>query len=308
MKNRIATLLGMLSVGVLLTGCCISHEWEEATCTEPKTCVKCEETEGEALGHEWEEATCEKPKTCKVCAETEGEALGHEWEEATCTEPKVCKICGTTEGEALGHDFSAGDCMTPKTCVTCGYTDGTMGSHDWVEADCENPAFCSVCKTTADDPLGHQWAGYPTKCEVCGKAFGENRYEDGVLYWYGAGFTLGKGYSKGNNMTKQNAVYIRNNNTFTMSVSRNVKVAKEEVEEVYRSQLPQFYTILEEKDITANGYDFHVFVVDYMETRGGYCTLYADGDTVVYMECISSDFANFEPVYMEVMNTFYLYK
>ncbi len=45
-------------VTCLLTGCCMSHEWKEATCTEPKTCTKCDKTEGEALGHTWVEATC----------------------------------------------------------------------------------------------------------------------------------------------------------------------------------------------------------------------------------------------------------
>lgn len=39
-----------------LYGCGCKHEWQDATCTEPKTCSKCGETEGEALGHtpgEW---------------------------------------------------------------------------------------------------------------------------------------------------------------------------------------------------------------------------------------------------------------
>ncbi|MCM1047208.1 MAG: hypothetical protein NC433_02135 [Clostridiales bacterium] len=48
------------------------HEWAEATCTEPKTCSKCGETEGQALGHTWMEATFAAPKTCSVCGETEG--------------------------------------------------------------------------------------------------------------------------------------------------------------------------------------------------------------------------------------------
>ena len=40
--------------------------------------------------HTWGEATCTAPKTCSLCGETEGEALGHTEEivagkEATCT-------------------------------------------------------------------------------------------------------------------------------------------------------------------------------------------------------------------------------
>ena len=82
------------------------HIWKEATCETPKTCMKCEATEGSALGHSWKEATCEAPKTCTVCGKTEGEALGHSWKAADCTHPKTCTVCGKTEGEALGHQWS----------------------------------------------------------------------------------------------------------------------------------------------------------------------------------------------------------
>ena len=76
MKKRIFCLL---LVGVMmLSGCCLSHELQEATCETPKTCAKCEKTEGEALGHSWQDATCLTPKTCATCGKTEGEALGHQ--------------------------------------------------------------------------------------------------------------------------------------------------------------------------------------------------------------------------------------
>ena len=58
----------------------------------------------EACAHEeYNEATCTTPRTCKICGKTEGEPLGHDWKEATCTEPKRCVRCQMTEGEALGH-------------------------------------------------------------------------------------------------------------------------------------------------------------------------------------------------------------
>ena len=88
----------------------LGHEWTGGSCTTPKTCSVCGETEGEALGHKWNDATCTTPKTCSVCGETEGEALGHKWNDATCTTPKTCSVCGETEGEALGHDFVDGKC------------------------------------------------------------------------------------------------------------------------------------------------------------------------------------------------------
>ncbi len=77
------------------------HEWAEADCTHPRTCIRHGETEGDPLGHEWQEATCTKPKTCTRCNATEGEPLGHDWQEATYEAPKTCRVCGATEGEPL---------------------------------------------------------------------------------------------------------------------------------------------------------------------------------------------------------------
>ena len=77
------------------------HTWADATCTEPKKCTECGETEGEPLGHDWTEATCEAPKTCSRCGATEGEPLEHDWAFATPDAPKTCKKCGATEGEAV---------------------------------------------------------------------------------------------------------------------------------------------------------------------------------------------------------------
>lgn len=105
MKKRIQLGLMALGVAFMLSGCCMSHDWKEATCTEPKTCSKCGETEGEALGHTWVEATCSLPKTCSVCGETEGEVLEHTLAEATYEQPATCRVCGTQVGEPLQADF-----------------------------------------------------------------------------------------------------------------------------------------------------------------------------------------------------------
>ena len=139
-KTKVVLALTTLAMSVALSACGHEHEWKEATCTTPKTCMTCEETEGEALGHEWEGATCTEPKTCVTCGETEGEALGHEWEEATCTEPKTCVTCGETEGEALGHEWSEATCIELKTCATCGETEGELTEHDL-----NDTGKCNVC-------------------------------------------------------------------------------------------------------------------------------------------------------------------
>lgn len=93
----------VLLVCLLLSGCCLKHEWHDATCSAPKTCVKCGETEGEMLPHTWKSATCTAPKTCIVCGTTEGEPLGHQetdwiiknidWLDCVGMRYKECKIC-----------------------------------------------------------------------------------------------------------------------------------------------------------------------------------------------------------------------
>ncbi len=77
-----------IAAGILITGCGHQHSWDEATCTAPKTCSACGETEGEPLGHQWVDADCENPKTCSRCGETDGEAQGH------TTDLGVCSACG----------------------------------------------------------------------------------------------------------------------------------------------------------------------------------------------------------------------
>ena len=129
------------------------HDWVDATCTEPKTCSKCGETDGEANGHTEEivagtAATCTEEgltdgKKCSVCGVTTVEqtaiaALGHKEETvagtaATCTEAgmtdgKKCSVCGVittqqTAIDALGHKAGEddGDVTTAVTCERCDY-------------------------------------------------------------------------------------------------------------------------------------------------------------------------------------------
>lgn len=68
--------------------------------------------------HEYNDATCSQPKTCKHCGKTEGKATGHRWTAATCEAPKTCTACGATEGDADAdaHSFVEG------VCTVCGKT------------------------------------------------------------------------------------------------------------------------------------------------------------------------------------------
>ena len=69
MRKNLFILTLALTMLMVLTGCGCDHEWNAATCITPKTCVLCNETEGEALGHTWEAATCLEPEKCSVCHE-----------------------------------------------------------------------------------------------------------------------------------------------------------------------------------------------------------------------------------------------
>lgn len=128
MKKALLMFLSFVTM-LLLCACCFQHEWRDATCTEPKICVKCGKTEGEPLGHKWEDATCMKTKRCSVCKETEGEPLGHKWKAATCTEPQKCSVCGRTEGNPIEHSYEWEITKEPTvilegeekgTCTVCG--------------------------------------------------------------------------------------------------------------------------------------------------------------------------------------------
>ncbi len=105
----------------------------QPTCTEEgisssQYCTVCQEVFVEAIvipakGHAWVDATCTNPKTCDVCGETEGDPIAHTWTDVegkapTCTEPgytahKVC-TCKATEGkevlDATGHTYVYGIC------------------------------------------------------------------------------------------------------------------------------------------------------------------------------------------------------
>ena len=175
----VVAVVGIVAAVVELTKC--DHEWAEATCTEPATCTKCGETEGEALGHDWEEATCTEPETCSRCGETEGEALGHDWEDATCTEPETCSVCGEIQGDPLGHTVEEWTVVLEPTCAVEGEQTGT----------------CTVCGEevteaidTTDDHTEGEWSfvynyGEDYKeltCAVCGEVL---ETEDATVYNWG---------------------------------------------------------------------------------------------------------------------------
>lgn len=97
LTTLIISVLFFATISSSLTSCLCKHEWNDATCTTPKTCSLCNETEGEPLGHEFEEATCILPEVCSICNAENGEALGHTIIVDAAVEP-TCTENGLTEG------------------------------------------------------------------------------------------------------------------------------------------------------------------------------------------------------------------
>ena len=121
------------------------HDWIEATCTEPKTCSKCGETEGEALGHDYQEvdgsavaSTCTNPGKdadleCTRCHDViEGDetaALGHDWgapvytwadDNSSVSAKRVCARDGShVEEETVG---TTSEVSKPASCTEKGQT------------------------------------------------------------------------------------------------------------------------------------------------------------------------------------------
>ena len=60
MKRLLSLNLMVFMVLLMLSGCGHTHEFEDATCTEPKICKVCGETDGKALGHSIDIGLCNK--------------------------------------------------------------------------------------------------------------------------------------------------------------------------------------------------------------------------------------------------------
>ena len=90
------------------------HSWKPATCTEPKTCENCGDTEGTALGHNYDAAAWSSNAgghwhACKNAACTEQDSFAAhtpDREAATENDPVKCSVCGYIIAPALGHIHS----------------------------------------------------------------------------------------------------------------------------------------------------------------------------------------------------------
>lgn len=127
--KRARFFLVLALAAMVLSGCCISHEWAEATCESPKACQKCGQTEGQALGHIWADAACEAPQTCTRCQKAQGEALGHDYRcisftateyDSRCTLCQDVKTFPIQDMEAFAAELVCGEWKLGRFCYKSG--------------------------------------------------------------------------------------------------------------------------------------------------------------------------------------------
>lgn len=194
--KRICILILAIVLMLTFSGCCLSHEWMAASCTAPKTCTKCEKTEGEALSHEWQEATCTAPRTCSRCNATEGEALGHicsEWEATSdSTMNATCTVCKEVVEQEMDRELLGTQAILGKWYMVAGKNDdgewARMADETWIEFE-ENGVFKFRDLRTENgtyefDEYNKEYRVYWFACKTENGTFGI-RYDedDGELYW-----------------------------------------------------------------------------------------------------------------------------
>ncbi len=129
-------------------------------------------------GHDWQDATCTVPRTCSICGETDGEALGHDWIEATCTEPKICSRCKETDGEPLGHQFDEWEIVVEATCSEEGLkkADCLRCSQTIEEVIEKSPHTPGDWKITREAVKASETGEKERVCTVCGEVVETQTY------------------------------------------------------------------------------------------------------------------------------------
>ena len=156
-----------------------SHQWGEwstttnATCTEAgsqeRKCSECGETETStiaALGHDWNEATCSTPKTCKVCSATEGTASAHAYTVETVKD-EALKSAATCTSAAVYYKSCSCGAVSANDADT--FTNGSALDH--VDANKDH-----ACDYNCGENVGIcADANKDHACDYgCNKAFGEH--------------------------------------------------------------------------------------------------------------------------------------
>lgn len=177
-----------------------THEWQDATCTAPKTCTKCGATEGDVLGHTEPAAD----GTCTRCgAKLSGATIKDALEAENDTELTITgTISKIYEAYSSQHnnisfyltddngdtilcyrvtgEWAVGDIVkvTGKVTTYSGAKQiaqggtaekiGTHTNHIYIDATCTDPKTCKVCGATDGSALGHNYIDGVCDRDGCG--------------------------------------------------------------------------------------------------------------------------------------------
>lgn len=255
------------------TGEC-EHEWQDATCTEPKTCAKCGATEGVPNGHKWIDPTCTQAGKCEICGIrnlVNGMAaypLGHDYDDnfrcKRCnyqhvhamtdwmfepddysTHYRVCgDMCKINEDgsnaiiEIENHEFAYDENSKKMICKKCGCE--KAHTHEWSEWIEWNKEGCSQkhrrkCSICSKEEYeAHEYLG--GKCTKCG-------YETDIYKRYAKYTAL---YKKSNkNVNVFYAAEIRNFGFASITEYLNVIKALET-----GGEIPEIHPFVENTTLT----------------------------------------------------------
>ena len=178
-----------------------THQWGEwtattnATCTEAgvqeRKCSKCGETETSAInafGHDWNEATCSTPKTCKTCSAIEGTTNAHAYIVETVKDEALKSAANCTSAAVYYKSCSCGSISTNDADT---FTSGATLEHKDENTDhiCDNNCRKNDMGTHADENKDHD-------CDYgCSKTLGEHTDSDdnNHLCDYGCGLIADDG-------------------------------------------------------------------------------------------------------------------
>ena len=200
MKKKI--LIGIIAVITVIcafsfTACndeC-DHQWTDASCTAPKTCSICQETEGQANGHsyktDFDKNESQHWYECSVCGDKK-DAAEHTFNVPAATEQtdKYCTVCNYIAEYQLGHIHTYDTVLSYDEeghyyAATCGHTE--------LKKDF---AFHSFSTNTVAPTCTEQ--GYTTHTCDCGKVvkdeytaasghqFHTTFTKDGAGHWFAA--------------------------------------------------------------------------------------------------------------------------
>ena len=111
MKRKLILVMSMFAMVIALTACeqTGTESSEETVLVESQETTEEEKSVCEQEEHSWVEATCTEPKKCAVCEQTEGETLEHQLTDATYLKGSTCEICKDVIGEPLQPTASEED-------------------------------------------------------------------------------------------------------------------------------------------------------------------------------------------------------